>query len=303
MQSTETILEGEIWKDIPYDPNYQASNFGRIRAKDRFVPGKGGSLTLKHGRILKRQSTFPLQGHSYFWSELVLSAFGYSYHFESDQIIYLDGDVTNDTISNIKVQPLYKEGAEWRDVVGWEGIYKVSSLGDVVRVPQIVKHPSGQYMRQRGQTMKPTPDADGYLRVGMTSRAGGKKSELRGVHQLVARAFIPNPENKPTINHINGIKSDNRVENLEWATYQEQSDHATATGLRTAETYKHGGLATAKLLRKKVRCVQTGQVFESQSAAEKELHLYASAVCDSVRRGKRVGPNKLTFELVQDTVN
>lgn len=77
--------------------------------------------------------------------------------------------------------------------------------------------------------MKPFTDKSGYHRVKLL----GKTCK---VHRLVATVFIPNPENKPTVNHINGIKTDNRVENLEWTTFSENTQHAYDSGLMTGYT-------------------------------------------------------------------
>lgn len=76
--------------------------------------------------------------------------------------------------------------------------------------------------------MKPSLSKYGYYRVGLTN-ANGKK--IISIHRLVAKTYIPNTFNKPQVNHINGIKSDNRLENLEWATREENMQHAYSNGL------------------------------------------------------------------------
>lgn len=78
---------------------------------------------------------------------------------------------------------------------------------------------------------------NGYNRVNLSR--DGKKHRL-AVHRLVAQAYIPNPENKPTVNHIDGNKTNNNVSNLEWATYKEQTAHAVATGLKVIPEITEG---------------------------------------------------------------
>lgn len=96
--------------------------------------------------------------------------------------------------------------------------YEVSTIGNI-------KSFNGKAPR----ILKPSPNKNGYLRVCIYI---GDKKKNCFVHRLVAQAFIPNPDNKPEVNHKNGIKTDNRVENLEWVTTSENVQHAFDTGLK-----------------------------------------------------------------------
>jgi len=88
-----------------------------------------------------------------------------------------------------------------------------------------------------GRILKPRKDLCGYLYVGLYKN--GVRKMLK-VHRLVANAFIPNPENKRTVNHIDGNKINNFVENLEWCTHKENTHHAMDTGLKDSKGEKHG---------------------------------------------------------------
>lgn len=107
---------------------------------------------------------------------------------------------------------------EWKDVVGFE-MYEVSSLGKIRN-------------KETGYIKTPGVGKRGYPVVSM--RRDGKMY-LKTVHRIVANAFIPNPEDKPEVNHINGDKTDYRIENLEWTTTKENNAHARRTGLHKSD--------------------------------------------------------------------
>lgn len=103
---------------------------------------------------------------------------------------------------------------EWRDIEGYEGLYQVSNDGRVK-----------SYKRNKnGKLLTNTTNNDGYLVVSLYDSVN-KKEIQKKVHRLVAEAFIPNPDNKPQIDHINTVRNDNRVENLRWCTQNENNNN------------------------------------------------------------------------------
>ena len=156
----------------------------------------------------------------------------------------------------------------WRDVPGYEGLYQVSDRGRVQNA-------------KRGRVLKPHINVNGYLQ---TTLSKNNKREYPLVHRLVAAAFISNPEGKPQINHKNGIKADNRAENLEWCTMSENLFH------RHQILKQPGGRS------KPVLCTDTGEVYPSAKAAASALgvsHKGIILICNN--KQKTTGKNKLHF--------
>lgn len=106
----------------------------------------------------------------------------------------------------------------FKEVKGFDGLYMISNYGNLK-----------SFHGGKETFLKPKKNLKGYVYFGLSLN---KKDFSRFQHRLIAESFIDNPENKPQINHINGIKTDNRIENLEWVTNGENGKHAVRTGLR-----------------------------------------------------------------------
>ena len=146
----------------------------------------------------------------------------------------------------------------WRDIPGYAGRYQVSDLGRV-------------RSRERG-TLKPFICRNGY-HIATLSR-GGHRFRV-GVHRLVALAFLPNLEDKPQVNHIDGNKSNNRPENLEWCTCSENNLHRRRV--------LNGGGGRAQ---RAVMLLNTGQTFKSITEAAKAKQVPAEKIIDCCK-GRR----------------
>lgn len=117
---------------------------------------------------------------------------------------------------------------EWKPIEGYEGLYEVSNMGRVKSL--------GNDKSRKDKILFQYENKSGYLYVTLC-----KDNKLRSfrVHRLVATAFIPNPNNLPTVNHINEIKNDNRLDNLEWMNMKQQINHGTCIQ-RRAEKERNG---------------------------------------------------------------
>lgn len=124
------------------------------------------------------------------------------------------------------------ENEIWRPIVGYEGYYEVSSFGRVKRVKSITSH----NRVRKEKIISPVKFSNGYLFVDLCVRGIRKK---KSIHRGVAIAFLSNPYNKEQVNHIDGNKLNNRLDNLEWSTSSENQKHSIRACLRSAKGEKN----------------------------------------------------------------
>lgn len=156
----------------------------------------------------------------------------------------------------------------WKPIKGFEGLYEVSNLGRVKALTRTIRSKRNYVRTHKGVMLRQQIECNGYYRVRLSKNS---KAFRFVTHRLVAIAFIPNPHNYPQINHKDENKLNNHVDNLEWCTPKYNINYGTGIKRRAS---KRG---------KKVLCVETGKIYNSQVEAAKELNLQRKLVNRSCR--------------------
>jgi hypothetical protein len=173
-------------------------------------------------------------------------------------------------------------GEVWVDIDGYSGYYQVSSTGRVKRLARYVDRHAYGIVHQRfyGERIIKPSLSNGYPVVNLCKENKVKHVQ---VHRIVAESFIPNPQKKEQVNHKNGIRNDNRVENLEWVTNTENQRHSfQVLGRVSGRKGKRNSLKTRLAIKnywkehynekgKSVRCIELNRVFIGITTACKEL--------------------------------
>ena len=146
------------------------------------------------------------------------------------------------------------ENEIWKEIEGYNGLYEVSNYGRVRSLK-----------RKAPKILKPANNGYGYVTVSLNGNS-------IKIHTLVAKAFIPNPDKLPTIDHINKDRADNRVENLRWANYQDQ-----------AKDIKWGAD-----VKNRVICVETEEVFDTALKASEWIVDQGLSVSSASEVAKRI---------------
>ena len=196
-----------------------------------------------------------------------------------------------------------EDGVEWRSIPGYEGLYIISD--------------DGRIRNMYGLTLRPATKPNGYLFLSLSRPVNDKKEKTwHHVHRLVAAAFLPNPENKTDVDHIDGDKTNNKVSNLRWATRFENTHNENTYPKLLAHIAKVNSnpesraksnawlrdpntrairSAQQDYKKRRVMCIETGEAFESITAAARHFCVSNSCVRNSCER--RLKGNKSTLSI------
>lgn len=281
----------EIWRPVKgYEEYYEISNLGRVRSLPRSLinicsrierqqkakllkvnfKGSSPNINLSINGKIKNVEIRHLLAQSFLGSNQ-----------DKPKLIHLDGDYTNISLDNLKLQDNSDMPNEvWVDIEECN-IYQVSNLGRIKRkaYEEVYYRNNSTFpcVRHRSEyIMKQIHDPDGYLQIGFCNN---NVCTYRYVHRLVAQAFISNPDNLPCVNHKDGNKENNCVENLEWVTNVQNIQHAIQLGLRK-------GIKGLNRSPVKIKCIETNRVYPSIKACSDDLKLSYDYLSYCLKYGK-----------------
>lgn len=219
-----TNLDNEEWRDIKgYEGLYQVSDKGRVRS---LIPWRGKSMRIRKPIYDGKKTNVPSvllkkDGKPTMWwiCKLVVTNFSNDFK-EGYQIIHKDGDIHNNCLDNLLCSPceIDENDEEWRDVIGYEGLYQVSNFGRVRSL--------NYRKRKEHRLLKPVySKSNGYYDVVLSKN---QKHKHHRVHKLVAMAFVSGYKEGLFVNHKDENKLNNHAENLEWITQSANNAYGTA---------------------------------------------------------------------------
>lgn len=174
---------------------------------------------------------------------------------------------------------------EVKPVVGYEGLYLVDTMGNVISMPKY----QGRYLHNKYVILNQKQTKNGYMTVALSDGSGQRDFF---VHRLVAIAFLPNPDNLPEVNHKNGMKQDNRLENLEWVSRSDNMKHALAHDLGGTKTRLLSNLEKMNYFTEYVKVIleRDGEVHEFTSTKEAGAFLgtHRDNVSNAIKKKGRV---------------
>jgi len=166
------------------------------------------------------------------------------------------------------------ENEIWIDIVGYEDMYQISNLGRVKSLSRIHSNGINTHYTTKEKIRKHRVNIqrNGYCEISLFKN---NKEKRYKIHRLVLIAFSNNIENKPEVNHIDGNKENNRLDNLEWVTSIENSKHAWDNKLCNSNHRKV-----------KIKCIQTNEIFDSVVSASEKMNIYRSDIFKNLK-GKK----------------
>lgn len=236
--------EKETWKESPDFPNYAFSNMGRIKviSKNRILVLPENPITYVQKTIRNNQGELKA-----IMVHIQVAKLFIPNPENKPEVNHKDKNISNNRVENLEWVTRAENLAH--SIAGRESKLRGRKfdrvLFDNTFVPfpisgleEYMVNPQGVCITKTGRIIG-APDRVGYIRIKAINKNTGVKYNSTA-HRIVAMAFIPNPENKPYVNHKNGNKQDNRVENLEWVTQSENCQHAVDNGLRITQEPKVG---------------------------------------------------------------